>query len=32
VIGFEEQKSADLHSVVRLIGKDFIGVLFKADA
>jgi len=32
IIGFEEQKSSDLYPVVRLVGKDFIGVSFKADA
>jgi len=30
IIGFEEQKSDDLFPVVRLVGKDFIGILFKA--
>lgn len=32
IIGFEEQKDGDLYPTVRLIGKDFIGVSFKADA
>lgn len=32
VIGFEEQKDGDLYPVIRLIGKDFIGLSFKADA
>jgi len=32
IIGFEKQKSSDLYPVVRLVGKDFIGESFKADA
>lgn len=32
IIGFEGQKDGELYPAVRLVGKDFIGLSFKADA